>query len=346
VKTNYSLWLFLFVFMLFAHKADAQDVHFSQHFHAPIYTNASFNGLSPGMSRFSLNSKHQWYSVNSPFQTYLVAFDNSWKYKKTVPSFFSTSALLYYDVAGDADFSTTLFSPSLSYTFVLNRTFSSMLSVGIQPGIAQRSLDITKLRFDSQFDGYVFDPNLPTNEIVDNQTFMFGDIGAGIHYINFFNLNTYAGGGFFVSHLNRPIVSMKNSDEVRLDVKYTIHGEARTYIKSTVVLPTFYFAKQGPHNELLIGARAVINRVKVSAMENNILFRKNFLLGLYYRGNDALIFYSGMEFQNYNIGISYDVNVSRLIPASQARGGFEISAAYIWQKSKKYGNKDIPCPIF
>jgi len=331
---------------MFCSVLQAQDIHFSQHFNAPMYVNPSFNGLSPGMSRVSLNTKNQWLAAKSPYQSFLACFDNSWKIKKSSPSFFSTSALLYYDVAGDGNFSTAQFSPSIAYTFLLNKSFNSLLSFGVQPGIVQRSLDVSKLRFDAQYNGYFYDPTLSTNEILDNQTFIYPDITVGGYYINFFDMNTYAGGGVSLSHMNKPIVSMKNTNEIRLYPKLTIHGEARVYLKNNVFLPTFYFSKQGPHNEVLIGGRIVLNQINVSAIDQNILFRKNFLLGLYYRGMDALIIYAGAEFQNYNIGISYDMNLSRYTPASRMRGGIGISAAYVWQKSRRHGNKDIPCPIF
>jgi type IX secretion system PorP/SprF family membrane protein len=344
---KYLLKLFLFISLLLMNGLLlAQDIHFSQHFHAQNHTNPSFNGLAPGMSRFSMNIKNQWISVRSPFNTYLASFENSWKKNRYNPSFFSTAGLVYYDVAGDADFSTIQFSPSLAYTFVLNSNFSSLFSVGIQPGIAQRSLDISKLRFDSQFNGYFFDPGLSTNEVIDHQSFVFADIGLGAHYIQFIDKNTYFGLGLSASHINKPVVSFKDSENVRLDQKTTVHGEARFYIRNTIFLPTMYFAKQGPHVEFIFGGRAIINREKKFIIDNNLLFRKNFLLGLYYRGKDALILYSGVEFQNYNIGVSYDINLSRLIPASRGRGGFELSAAYIWQKQKKNRNRDIPCPIF
>ncbi len=338
--------MLLFVFIDTVSCLQAQDIHFSQHFHAQNYINPSFNGLAPGMTRFSLNSKSQWLSVRSPFNTYLASFENSWKANRTNTSYFSTAALVYYDVAGDADFSTMHFSPSLAYTFVLNSNLSSLFSVGIQPGIAQRSLDITKLRFDSQFNGYMFDPNLSTNEATDIQNFIFSEINAGVHYINFFSKDTYLAAGTSLHHINKPIVSLKNSESVRLDRKWLLHCEARMYIRNTVFLPSAYFAKQGPHTEIILGGRAIVNRVKKSPIDNELMFRKNFLLGMYYRGRDALIVYSGVEFQNYNVGVSYDINLSRLLPASRARGGIEISAAYIWQKQKKHRNRDIPCPIF
>ncbi len=335
----------LYIFVISQLTLKSQDIHFSQHFHAHSYVNPSFSALAPGVSRLALNSKHQWISVNCPFNTFLASFDNSWKFSYINPSFFSASALIYYDVAGDADFSTTLISPSISYTYVLDDKLKKLLSFGIQAGIAQRSFDITKLWFDSQFDGHTFNPDHPINEIIENQTFIFPTLGFGAHYFNYFDRNTYAGGGLSVYHINKPVVSFKNSDDVRLDIKYVFNSEARMLIKNTVFFPSLYFAKQGPHTEFIAGGRAITNRINYWAMEEDILFRKNFLLGLYYRLKDALIVYAGMEYQNYNLGISYDINLSKLTPASHARGGFEFSASYLMIK-KKFSKKEIPCPIF
>ena len=47
--------------------------------------------------------------------------------------------------------------------------------------------------------------------------------------------------------------------------------------------------------------------------------------GLWYRFNDAIIPYVGIEFSGLRIGATYDVNVSSLIAGSQSRGGMEIS---------------------
>ena len=97
-------------------------------------------------------------------------------------------------------------------------------------------------------------------------------------------------------------------------------------------MPALYWAKQGAHIEFIFGGRAVINKANEFVFDESLLFRKNFLLGLYYRGKDALITYAGIEFHNYNIGISYDINLSRLLPASHARGSFELSASYVFKR--------------
>ena len=69
----------------------------------------------------------------------------------------------------------------------------------------------------------------------------------------------------------------------------------------------------------------------------------NVYAGLWYRLNDAIIPYVGLEFAGLRIGATYDINVSSLRTGSESRGGMEISLIYI---KKPAGFKGIPCPKF
>ena len=73
----------------------------------------------------------------------------------------------------------------------------------------------------------------------------------------------------------------------------------------------------------------------------------NLYLGVWGRFSnltDAVIPYVGLDVGSFTVGLSYDVNVSSLKPASQGQGGFEISLIYI--KKPADGKKPIPCPRF
>ena len=72
----------------------------------------------------------------------------------------------------------------------------------------------------------------------------------------------------------------------------------------------------------------------------------SFYAGLWTRFNnvnDALIPYVGLEFGDFRLGASYDVNISTLKTASQSRGGLEISLIYI---KRPPGARGVPCPRF
>jgi len=52
-------------------------------------------------------------------------------------------------------------------------------------------------------------------------------------------------------------------------------------------------------------------------------------LGIYGRLKDAMNFTIGMNHDNWNIDIGYDLNLSSLMPVSNSRGAFEISISYV-----------------
>jgi hypothetical protein len=71
----------------------------------------------------------------------------------------------------------------------------------------------------------------------------------------------------------------------------------------------------------------------------------NLYLGSWYRFGDAIIPYVGLEFGDFQLGASYDVNTSSLKPASNMRGGAEISLIYI-KKHSDPNVKKLNCPKF
>ena len=47
-----------------------------------------------------------------------------------------------------------------------------------------------------------------------------------------------------------------------------------------------------------------------------------------------------------NVGVSYDINTSKLTAATNGRGGFEISVIYIFKKIVPFVAKSRVCPIY
>jgi hypothetical protein len=56
--------------------------------------------------------------------------------------------------------------------------------------------------------------------------------------------------------------------------------------------------------------------------------------GINYRLRDAIIATGMVEYGNYQIGLSYDFNVSRLASASAGRGGVEFNLRYAMSGTK------------
>ena len=64
------------------------------------------------------------------------------------------------------------------------------------------------------------------------------------------------------------------------------------------------------------------------------------------RTGDALLFTAAIDYDNWNLGLSYDVNFSELQTASNRRGGLEISVTYIFKKYVPNLRRYKVCPTF
>ena len=66
-------------------------------------------------------------------------------------------------------------------------------------------------------------------------------------------------------------------------------------------------------------------------------FRKPTMIagGLFHRFNDAVIVKGLLEIKSFAVGMSYDINLSRLTSASRTVGGFEVFVMYRSRYSKR-----------
>jgi hypothetical protein len=75
--------------------------------------------------------------------------------------------------------------------------------------------------------------------------------------------------------------------------------------------------------------------------------RKGITFGVLYRWNDAVIPVVQLEVSKLTVSTSYDVNISKLVVASQYRGGLEVTITYKdLLNSRRRGKGPIPCPKF
>lgn len=331
----------IFLFIISASTILAQDMHFSQYYAAPLSLNPAQTGLIKGRLRIGINSKNQWSSVSKPYQTISAYFDMQAMRRKYRKDAVGVGILFDADIAGDSRFSTILAGFSLSYIKSLTSRNNNFISVGIMPALVQKSIDYSKLYYDSQYNGNSYDPSIDPCEQYRINNFAYFDLSAGIHWFYQQRENISYNAGFAISHFTRPRQGFMNDRHIQLDMKYVLYGGSQVKIGYKLDLaPSMMLAFQGPYTEAVLGAMLKYNRSK------SYIDYTSVNLGLYMRYADALIVLAGFEFKNINFGVSYDVNLSKLRRASIARGGLEFSVSYIYDKNKYKRNRQIPCPIF
>lgn len=323
------------VFMQEGNTLLAQDIHFSQFFMAPLTQNPALTGAVYGQEA-NVNYKEQWRSVSTPYKTVAASYSLSLQKKKKSKAFFALGANFFNDKAGDSKLGTTQANLSAAAHVYLDRY--SKFGGGLQIGFAQRSIDYTSLTWGNQFDGEQYDPGLDNREnLPAAASKMYPDVAAGVVYTYdnnagfkrvTDNTDIKVNVGLSVFHLSRPDQSF-TSDVDKLYTKFVLHGNALLSVpyKSIGFVPGFFAYKQGGPSEIFVGSlvRYALNQ-KSKYTRNRTVTALS--LGAYYRAQDAAIVSFLFEHANYALGVSYDVNVSRLKVATVAKGGFEISLRY------------------
>ena len=321
--------------------ANAQDPNFSQFFASPLTLNPALTGKFDGVMRVAGNYRNQWPTINNAYVTKTASVDFG-VLKNRIPEIdnMGVGFLGITDRAGDGVLVTNSAGLSLSYHKGLDEDGYHQIGVGFQGAYTNKRLDVTKVVFEDELTPFGFVPGT-TGEIFNNKqvNVSYVDINAGILYngsTNGYN-NFYIGASMY--HINRPKESFQGG-QFLLNARTTLQAGGRLPIG-----PYNYFHFSAIHS---MQAKAH-NTVAGGAFSYNVNSDQdnptNVYLGAWYRFDDAIIPYIGLEFNSLHIGATYDANTSALRPASNTRGGMEISMIYIKKPSDPNARK-LNCPRF
>ncbi|MBK9569739.1 MAG: PorP/SprF family type IX secretion system membrane protein [Chitinophagaceae bacterium] len=321
--------------------SDAQDPNFSQFFASPLTLNPALTGKFDGVYRIAGNYRNQWPTISNAFVTKTVSVDfGILKNRLSDIDQMGMGVMGFTDRAGDGVLVTNNANLSLAYHKGLDEDGFHQIGVGFQGAYLNKRLDITKVVFEDELTPLGFVPGT-TGEIFTNKQInvSYVDINAGVLYngsTNGYN-NFYVGASMY--HINRPKESFKGG-EYLLAARTTLQAGGKIPIGSYNYLhvSAIHSIQAKAHNTVAGGAFAY----NVNQDQDNPV---NVYVGGWYRFNDAAIPYVGLEFSGLHIGVTYDANTSTLKPASNTRGGMEISLIYI-KKPIDPNAKKLNCPRF
>ncbi len=330
----------LFVQAISSGELNAQGIHFSQYTASPLLQSPANTALMPESDyRIGANYRNQWSSLPVPFRTMSAYGDFQLFRNFNHTNWLGIGVGFFSDRAGKGDLSLVKGQISAAYHIQLND--NNMISVGLGAAFVQRSVDYTKLTFDTQWDGFTFSPNLANGENYMFQKTSYPDITAGINYAFFPNENVYMKLGVGLLHVNRPTESFYKMDNklgmrptAQLDMLFKM-GDA------WIVNVSGYYTQQKSASEILMGTLVSYNVSPGEHMPNI------FIMGAYYRMNDAIIPAFGFEWNRIRLIASMDVTVSKLAPAVGTNGAFEVSLGYqgLYSPGSK-GRDAYNCPRF
>jgi type IX secretion system PorP/SprF family membrane protein len=306
-------------------QAFSQDLAFSQFYEKPLLRNPGLAGVFTGDVRVSGIHRNQWQSVTVPYQTSALSAEVNFPLAKW-NDWVTLGVQVTHDVAGDVRMKRTQLFPVLNYHKSLSEVRDDFLSIGFMAGPVSSQFDPTKVRMGDQFINGAFDPGAPTAQIFSRTGFTYWDAATGITYNSGFGEDSrfYVGAGVF--HFNKPKVAYySDNSSTTLQNKYVLNGGLNwgtTEVNRFIAYADLMI--QGGHRQLVGG---VLYQTELQRDYNEDL-GLNFAIGGLYRWNDAFIPVINLDIYKLKIGLSYDINVSKLTTASNWKGGFELTASY------------------
>ena len=320
-------------------KLNGQDFTFSQFQEMPLLRNPAIAGLFAGDIRIQSAYRSQWLSVTTPYKTMAVSAETKIP-AKYQDDFFTASLLVTNDVAGDSRLSRLQILPSINFLKSINDN-NGYIALGFIGGLVQSQFDPTKLTFDDQFQNGSFNPLNPTSQTFSKTSITYFDASVGMSYSDRIGENTkfYLGGAYF--HANKPKVSFLD-DKVLLKPRSVINAGLSI---ETSEYDNFYifgdYISQAGNRQGLMGL--MYSHIIGEYMEDDNV---SLSLGAFYRWGDAVIPAIKLNLYKVSLGISYDMNVSKLSRASQLRGGYEFTASYrSFLNIRNTSLNKVKCPV-
>ena len=305
----------------------AQDIHFSQVDADPVLLNPAYSGFYEGLGRVGVVYRNQWASVSVPFST-LAASGEMAVWRGGGRRGLSVGGTLFADKAGTLNYGTVSGHLSTAYYQALNRSGSSVLSVGVEVGWAQSGFDPSQAEMEEAGEGF------------EVRKVHYPLLAAGLAWYWQPTPDFHLKAGLSLRNLNRPNISYMKLDETYLARRYSLFArvEYRCW-QSISLLPVLMSQVQGKHREVVFGGDVKWYIEEGGSREVSLR------AGVAMRAADALIANLMLEYNSLLFTFSYDANISGLAVASGGMGAFEAGLVYRLAKGNKK-TKALKCPQY
>ncbi len=351
-------FLLPFLFLIGLSPLCAQDFHYTLFNMAPLSLNPALTGAFPGTVRIGGIYRDQWGLgyLSEQFRTPSFYADAPILQGIGKLDWIGVGGMFLSDQAGRAGFSSTQFMASVSYHLSLNKTRTTVLTLGVSLGSIQRRLDISagnsSFFFGDELERVIGTNNDPLTDGNDrammNPNESGFDLNAGLLFRRTFSPKTMLEVGFAINHLTRPDIGVLTADPNVMDnqgnqLNFTYLAHANLSLAFTDQLsltPSVFFQTvQGGGSNTSIQA---LVGYKLNPQQDITLS-----LGPGYRIGDAGQVIAGVDWKSLRVRASYDITFSSLANTSGNQGSLEVAAYYILALSKR---PQVPpailCPHF
>ena len=317
----------------------AQDIHFSQFFETPLLRNPGLAGIFTGDYRLQMVYRDQWRTVTDAYKTGSL----NGEYKLPIgkaDDFVTLGGQILFDKAGSAALTQVSLLPAINYHKSLSSGQNRYLSLGFMGGVVNRNFDRSKITTDNTYNNGQDGETI----VIPNYTYLDGSVGLSFNS----NLSQDPADNFYLGiayhHFTKPQNSFFRDPTVQLNPKWVASAGFRFGVTDFSYITILGdYSMQEKYRETIAGA---LFGLKIGPEVNN----PRYVLhgGLFVRWEDAIIPVIKMDYSGFSFAFSYDVNTSKLRPASLGQGGFELSVSYtgLLNRASRSTLNSTLCPRF
>ena len=302
-----------------------QGNNFSMWFNNNMQQNVAAVGTGDNDVKLFTNFRNQYFSVSeNPIRSISASVDGKVLRSYKRKSYLGLGASFINDVSGDGRYTVNDFKVPIAYHIFLNKVTS--LSIGVSPGIYQRSIGGGDFTWESQWNGYEFDNNIPQSTILNTSVSNF-DLGAGIFFKRQTSNSNKLYFGIGVNHILRPEIDFNIQDNLFIRYVGQFGMNHRFYQSDFGISPQVIAAFQGPTTNIIVGTNFDYF-LQDASLRTGFYTPTVFSFGVYHRLNDAIIVNVQYSTKGLTIAASYDTNINSMLPYSKSVGGYEVALIY------------------
>lgn len=311
----------LLIVFCFSMPLAAQDIHFTQFYHAPLTLNPAETSNHDADWRVAGIYRNQWRSFGAAFNTLAASFDYQFYLKKGK---LAAGIVLYNDrTRGNSGINSTKIMLSAAYQLPVKK---HRFNLGLQAGVVDKR--VATNTFPDQFNndiGY-FDGQLTTADGGNNVNTMYFDMNLGAVW-------TITGTkfrpevGIAVFHLNFPKENFYG-DNNRLKPRpvFSFSGYWQLSSRWSLIPRVLYMYHSGASDfvgGLQLGYHFKDNPARFQSIYAGPMLREGFEAA-----PNAVMIAGGINFKKFELGGAFDLTSSSLNKPTNYRGAFEMSLIY------------------
>lgn len=330
----------IFILVLFcASVSQAQDIHLTQWMHSPLNLNPGETGRFDGDYRIVGNFRSQWGAIMSKqFRTFGLSYDQNFN---MFGQDLSAGLVFTNDRASIGNLSQNRLIFSAGYNKLYKGNY---FSGGIQAGMLHKGINPDEYTYPAQWDnelGGFNNQGFSNNENFAQTNDYSMDLNIGFGWARQVNEKFFPEIGIAFFHINTPKESFLNSEE-QFAMRQVFNAKLNYKINDKyVIAPNIMYMFQNQAQDMVYGAIGKMkiqpNKTRISEVFAGLSFRDGFN-----RNYDAANLILGAQREEWQVGVSYDINISNLSSVTHYRGAFELSVIYIAQSSEPT-IYNVPC---